>query len=68
MGLPCDETFRQMAQERARNEGWTFEEIPGSMLILKKLLHGEWDDDFLVVEPGRSVKASHGEGVIEAEE
>jgi hypothetical protein len=32
------------------------EEIPGSTRLLGKLLAGDWDDEFVVVEPGETVR------------
>ena len=33
--------------------------IPGSTLIIEKLLSGNWDDDFIVLEPGEKLEWSH---------
>jgi hypothetical protein len=67
MGLPCDERFRQRAVEEAQERGWTYDELPGSTAVLRKLIDGEWNDDFLVLKPGDRVKASHDDQIIEAE-
>jgi hypothetical protein len=64
MGLKCEARFRDMAREEAREKGWTFDRIEGSLDLLRRLIHGEWDDDFLVLQPGESVRASHDDGVI----
>ncbi|RPI34766.1 MAG: DUF1638 domain-containing protein [Chloroflexota bacterium] len=32
-----------------------FEEVPGSNALVLKMLTGPWDNDFLVVEPGRTI-------------
>ena len=43
------------AEERARKDaarrGWTYERLPGDMVLVRRLLFGEWNEDFLVVEP-----------------
>ncbi len=45
--------------------GWQFESTEGDLSLLRNWLDGRWDEkDFLVVPPGRSVKASFDEGVI----
>ena len=67
MGLSCEGRFCEMAREEALRKGWTFEEIEGSMNLLRKLLRGEWDDDFLAVEPGKRIRASYDEGVVKSE-
>lgn len=33
--------------------------IPGSTLIIEKLLSGNWDDDFIVLEPGEKLEWSY---------
>jgi hypothetical protein len=64
MGLECDDAFCAQAEEEARRKGWSFERVPGSMRLLRKLLWGEWDEDFLVLQPGETVRASYDDGVI----
>lgn len=34
----------------------TYEEIPGSNTLLNKLIQFDWDDDFVIVEPGERVR------------
>jgi hypothetical protein len=66
-GVAEEESFARQARAEAEHEGWVFEEIPGSLDLLRCLLNGEWNpDDFLVVPPGASVRATLGEGVFEA--
>ena len=45
-----------------------FEKLQGDLGLLRKLVNGEWDDDFLVVPPGWRVVATHDERIIEARE
>jgi hypothetical protein len=33
-----------------------FEEIEGSPALVKKMVFGPWDSEFLVVEPGRTIQ------------
>jgi hypothetical protein len=54
-----------MARREAMERGWAFDEVQGSMELLRKAIHGQWDEDFLVVEPGRRVSATHDERIIE---
>ncbi len=59
------------AQEKARvqaeKRGWRYEELPGDESLLKKLLHGEWDDDFVRVMPGQKIRMSAGDQIISAQ-
>jgi hypothetical protein len=39
-------------EQRARSEGRAFARLDGSLELLRKLVDGEWDDDFVVMAPG----------------
>lgn len=64
MGFPWEDRFQALAEKEAGEKGWTFEKLEGSMDLLRKLVWGEWDDAFIIVEPGRTVKATYGPDVI----
>lgn len=64
MGLACEERFVQQARAEAAGKGWAFEELQGSLDVLRKLVEGQWDSDFLVVPPGAAVRPSHDDNVI----
>ena len=46
------ERYREYALETAEKFNLQFEEIPGSPSLVKKLLFGPWDDEFVVTPPG----------------
>jgi hypothetical protein len=50
------EDYRHYAAMVADFFHLTLEEIPGSVRMLKKLISGDWGDEFLVVEPGGTVR------------
>lgn len=66
MGLDCEDAFAAQAKKEAEDKGWDYDEMQGSMEILRKLYNGEWDDDFLVVEPGESIESVHDHSVVAA--
>ena len=67
MGV-CDETaLIEAAREQASEKGWEFEVRPGSMALLEKLFAGEWDDDFLIVQPGQQIVARNDSTILAAE-
>jgi hypothetical protein len=43
------------ARKTADKFNLRFEEIPGSNALILKMLSGPWDDDFMIVEPGKTV-------------
>jgi hypothetical protein len=64
MGLACEEPFYEQARREAEEKGWTFDEVEGSMALLRKLIHGEWDEDILILEPGQTVQPTHDQYVV----
>ena len=46
------EEYLEYSKKVAQELKLKFEEIAGSRSVLRKLLAGDWDDDFLVVPPG----------------
>jgi hypothetical protein len=49
------ERYRQTARAYASRFDLRFEEIPGSLKLVMKMLNGPWDEDFVVAPPGKAV-------------
>ena len=47
--------YQGLAEESAELIGGSIIHVPGSNLVLEKLVSGEWDGQFLILEPGRTV-------------
>jgi hypothetical protein len=47
--------YRAYACRTAEQFGLRYEEIPGSNVLIQKLLFGPWDDDFVVAQPGQTI-------------
>jgi len=68
MGV-CDETpLIETSRRQAEEHGWAFEVRDGNLTLLRKLLHGKWDDDFLIVPPGKRIAARYDESVLGLDE
>ena len=66
-GVESEEVFRNKARDEAVKQGWSFEEIQGSLALIERLVNGEWDTaNFLIVPPGATVHGSLGESIVEA--
>ncbi len=66
-GVDSEDVFRAEARAEAENEGWRFEEVPGSLALLERLVNGEWNAaEFLLVPPGATVQGALGESIVEA--
>ena len=49
------ERYRDYSRRTAERFGLRFEEIPGSDTLVKRLLSGPWDGDFVVARPGEII-------------
>ncbi|MBN1315278.1 MAG: DUF1638 domain-containing protein [Anaerolineales bacterium] len=58
-GLKGLESYRRQSQELATRFNLRFEEIEGSDALVKKLIQGPWDDEFIVLEPGQKLSYEH---------
>jgi hypothetical protein len=62
---PTDQSpVEDRARKEATRRGWTFERLSGDHRLFRKLLHGDWDDDMLAVEPGQQIRMTHDDAVI----
>lgn len=52
-------------QDLALRRGWTFERIAGSLILLRDLLEGNWEEGrFLAVSPGEAIQPSHDGRIV----
>jgi hypothetical protein len=49
------EYYREHARSMAERFKLRYEEIQGSDVIMKKMLYGPWDDEFVVIPPGKTI-------------
>jgi len=52
------------AQSEASRRGWTYERLAGDLGLIHRLLAGEWEKDFLVLQPGQEIKMTYDENII----
>ena len=51
--------YREYARVTAERFGLRYEEIEGSNALVKKMIYGPWDDEFVVILPGESFQYEH---------
>ena len=49
------EYYREHARSMAERFNLRYEEIQGSDVIIKKMLYGPWDDEFVIIPPGKTI-------------
>jgi hypothetical protein len=65
--LGADHPVEDEARAQAERRGWKYERVPGDLLLIKRLLSGDWKDDFLVVRNGQTIKMTYDDNVIGVE-
>jgi hypothetical protein len=66
MGIGDGSAVAAKAQEEATRRGWAFERLAGDLTLIRRLLWGDWDDDFLVLQPGEAIEMSYDACVMQA--
>jgi len=64
-GIEPDDTLEQLARTLAKERNWEYEKITGDLSLLRRLMSGDWNEDFLVVPPGKRIRSSYDDDVIE---
>lgn len=56
------------ARADAEQRGWAFAKLAGELILVRRLIDGDWDAaDFLVLQPGERLAMSYDDDVIRAE-
>ena len=55
-GRDNKEKYTAYTKKTAEAFNLHYEEIPGSSLLIKKMINGPWDEDFIIVPPGKKIE------------
>jgi len=51
-------------EAEATRRGWTFERLAGNLVLVRRLLNGDWEKDFLVIQPGEQITMAYDDEVV----
>ena len=60
-GTPVEE----MAQAEAERRGWAFDRVLGNLKLVRNLLFGEWNEDYLVIPPGQRIVMAYDDQIVQ---
>jgi len=64
MGVGDGSAVEDRTREEAAGRGWTYERMAGDLVLIRRLLEGDWAEDFAIVDPGQRVVMSYDADVI----
>ncbi len=67
MGVGNSAFVEGQAKDEAGRRGWTYERVAGDMVLVRRLLNGDWNEDFLTLQPGQTLSMAYDDQIICAE-
>jgi hypothetical protein len=67
MGISNSQAVEAKAQDEAARRGWNYERVQGDLDLVRRLLNGEWNEDFLILQPGQKLGMAYDDKIICAE-
>ena len=64
MGVGDGAAVEAKARDEATRRGWIFERFAGDLVLIRRLLAGDWETDFLVVDPGQQITMTYDHHVV----
>jgi hypothetical protein len=64
LGLGDNTAVEAQAQADAARRGWRFERVAGDLVLIRRLLNGDWDADFLVLQPGQTLTMTYDDDIM----
>ncbi|NLE44057.1 MAG: DUF1638 domain-containing protein [Chloroflexi bacterium] len=64
MGIGDGHEVEREAQEEATRRGWAYERVEGNLVLIRRLIMGDWGPDFLTVQPGQRIGMTYGHDVM----
>ncbi len=67
MGVCDEKRFIDDARKIADGRHWEFEQRKGQLGLLERLFAGQWNEDFLIVQPGQRIIARNDDRIVDVE-
>ncbi len=66
LGFYDTESYKEFSKKCAEELSWSYDELLGESRLIIDFIEGNWNaEEFLIVQPGEKVVASHDERIIE---
>ncbi len=67
MGIGDGSEVEAQARRDSEQRGWVFEKLSGDRQLIHQLLWGEWNENFLILNPGERIGVRYDDEVMGAE-
>jgi hypothetical protein len=64
VGVGDGSPVERMAQDEAERRGWAFDRVLGDLVLVRNLLFGDWNEDFLVIPPGQRIAMAYDDQIM----
>jgi hypothetical protein len=64
LGIGDSTAVETQAQSEATQRGWAFERVAGDLVLIRRLLVGDWEEDFLLLQPGQKITTVYNDDVV----
>lgn len=64
LGIGDGSLVEAKARDQAERRGWIFERIIGDLVLMRRLLEGNWEQDYLILQPGQKLVMTYNDDVI----
>ncbi len=64
LGVGDGSAVETKAKEQAARRGWTFDRVAGDLVLMRRLLEGDWEKDYLILQPGQKLVMTYNEDII----
>lgn len=63
-GIEPNDSFEKETEQLALEKNWKYEKIEGDLSLLEKMFSGDWDENFLIVPPGKRIEFDYTDEIV----